>query len=144
MTNQEPTFAELEASPVLKAQFIARYGPQAWEVLANKSGNLAKGTCDDGGPAGPCIAANRGRPGGIDLEGKTLADEFAGQVKVSEDVWPTSCGQTQQFCESVGIRYSIKPDGYEGWLAMLAEIEAYIRYAKADALIAEKRRREQR
>jgi len=41
---------------------------------------MSDNVIDDGGPAFPCIAANRGRPQGVDLEGMTKRDWFAGQA----------------------------------------------------------------
>lgn len=35
---------------------------------------------NDGGPAFPCINANRGRSDGANIEGMSLRDYFAGQV----------------------------------------------------------------
>lgn len=80
---------------------------------------------NDGGPAYPCIAANRGRPHGINLEGMSLRDKFADTAMKAMLGCPSFMNE---LCRMPGV---VSKEDARAELSRLA-------YRQAEAMIAER------
>lgn len=104
---------------------------------------------NDGGPAYPTRIPMDMAPMSLDeaaafLErnaGMSLRDKFAGQATVdSEADFPQGLGQYKATLFAMGLEYVSSADDF--WQAMrnAAAVESAIRYAKADAMLAERKK----
>ena len=99
--------------------------------------------CDDGGPAFPYGQLNveTGQPiNGVFSTGMSLLDWFAVQEKLGEDE-PGAKTATTLMGEACP-EYVADQAGEMRWMKWWAEASARLRYMRAAAMVAEKRRRE--
>jgi hypothetical protein len=107
-----------------------------------ESGSRTMNEHDDGGAAFPTLG-NTGETADLAPDpaktGMSLRDWFAGQANIDyEDDFPGSSAGYREAAKEMGLKPCKREDGFWAWVKFTARFEAILRYAKADAMLAER------